>query len=76
MVYTGDCRQLMPLIPEASVDLVMADPPFGIDFKARPGQYNRTASRVMEGYREYQEDYLEFSRAWISQIPRLWHQLK
>ena len=38
-VYHGDCRELLPLIPEGSVDLVLTDPPYGIhhptDFSTR-----------------------------------------
>ena len=29
-VYHADCRDLLPLIPENSIDLVLTDPPYGI----------------------------------------------
>jgi hypothetical protein len=29
-VYHGDCRELLPLIPMGSVDVVLTDPPYGI----------------------------------------------
>ncbi len=58
-------------VPPESIDLVIADPPFGIDFKGKPANYNRTPGRVVEGYREEQEDYLEFTRAWVSHLPKL-----
>lgn len=28
-LYHGDCREILPLLPEASVDLVLTDPPYG-----------------------------------------------
>lgn len=70
-IYQGDCRELLCQVHGESVDLVIADPPFGIDFRGKPGNYNRTPGRVVEGYREEREDYLEFTRAWMSHLPRL-----
>ena len=49
-IYNMDCIEGMERLPEASVDLVITDPPFAIDFKAQRSNYNRTGSRVMEGY--------------------------
>lgn len=28
-VYHGDCREILPLLPDRSVDLVLSDPPYG-----------------------------------------------
>ncbi|MHB1133349.1 MAG: DNA-methyltransferase [Chloroflexota bacterium] len=62
----------MTLLPEASVDLVVTDPPFAIAFRAKRANYNRTASRVIEGYDDVlQRDYLTFTRAWLAQVHRL-----
>jgi len=33
VIYHGDCRSILPLIPEGFVDLVLTDPPYGIGFK-------------------------------------------
>ena len=30
VVFHGDCREILPLLPNASVDLVLTDPPYGI----------------------------------------------
>lgn len=68
-VYQGDCRELLGHVAPGSVDLVIADPPFGIEFKGKPGNYNRTPERVVEGYMEGDSDYLEFTRAWVSHLP-------
>ncbi len=71
-IYNMDCIQGMKLLPSGSVDLIITDPPFAIDFKARRANYNRTQSRVMEGYNEIPpEDYLDFTRAWMSEAHRV-----
>lgn len=36
-IVTGDARKLAQAIPDESVDLVLTDPPFGIDFKYSNG---------------------------------------
>ncbi len=69
-IYLGDCRELFRQIDDGSVDLVIADPPFGISYDGKPGNYNRTASRVLEGYSE-PEDYLEFTLSWMRHLPRV-----
>jgi len=28
-IYHGDCREIMPIFPDASIDLVLTDPPYG-----------------------------------------------
>jgi len=62
----------MQKIPAASVDLVITDPPFAIDFKAKRSNYNRTGSRVLEGYNEIRkEKYLEFSTLWMKEVFRV-----
>jgi DNA modification methylase len=30
-VYVGDCREVMNALPEKSIDLIFADPPFNWD---------------------------------------------
>lgn len=65
-IYNMDCREGMASIAPASVDLIITDPPFAIDFKAQRSNYNRTGSRVLEGYNEiHVHDYAAFSRHWI-----------
>jgi site-specific DNA-methyltransferase (adenine-specific) len=66
-----DCVSGMNLVADASVDLVITDPPFAIDFKAKRGNYNRTQSRVIDGYNEITADeYPAFTTAWMSQVYR------
>jgi site-specific DNA-methyltransferase (adenine-specific) len=33
VIYHGDCRELLPLIEPKLVDLVLTDPPYGIDYR-------------------------------------------
>ena len=32
VLYNADCLSILPLIPDNSVDLVLTDPPYGIDY--------------------------------------------
>jgi len=71
-IYNADCIDGMRDIPPNTVDLIVTDPPFAIKFKATKQNYNRTASRVMEGYNEIkQKDYYEFTSKWMSQAFRI-----
>ena len=33
-LYCGDCMDIMPALPAASVDLVLTDPPYNLNWKA------------------------------------------
>ena len=71
-IYNMDCLKGMKMIAGDSVDLVITDPPFAIDFKARRANYNRTQSRVLEGYSEVsREDYPDFTRSWMGEVRRV-----
>jgi site-specific DNA-methyltransferase (adenine-specific) len=67
-----NCIDGMQSMPANKIDLIVTDPPFAIDFKATKQNYNRTASRVMQGYNEIkQEDYFDFTSKWMSQAFRI-----
>ena len=67
-----NCIKAMQLLPHNKIDLIITDPPFAIDFKAKKANYNRTASRVMKGYNEIKpEDYYDFTFDWMSQARRI-----
>lgn len=56
-VYVGDCRQVLPRIPEVAageVDLIFADPPFN---------WNRAYDEWKDSMPR--EDYLQFTRDWL-----------
>ena len=71
-IYNKDCIVGMKQIPDEKIDLVVTDPPFAINFKAKKANYNRTASRVLSGYNEItKENYYEFTLNWMSQCFRI-----
>lgn len=71
-IVNADCVMGMRSVGSESIDLIVTDPPFAIDFKAKRANYNRTAKNVLEGYSEIrQEDYLAFSRSWINEAYRI-----
>lgn len=71
ILYT-DCADFMKTLPPECIDLIIADPPFGIDFSGKENMYNRKRENVIDGYHEVECDaYREFSKKWISEIPRI-----
>jgi site-specific DNA-methyltransferase (adenine-specific) len=70
-LYLGDALELLPDIPDGSIDLIVTDPPFAIDFKAHRLNYNRTDSNVIEGYHEIPgSEYRGFTQQWIAEAAR------
>jgi site-specific DNA-methyltransferase (adenine-specific) len=72
-IFNEDCIGGMARhLPDQSVDLVITDPPFGIEFQAKRGNYNRKSSRVLEGYNEVKgADYQQFTHEWLGQVRRV-----
>ncbi len=70
VIYYEDCiENISKRIDENSIDLIIADPPFGISFDGKGSQYNRKSEFVVKGYSEItREDYFEFSKGWIKAI--------
>ncbi|MHA1910386.1 MAG: DNA-methyltransferase [Candidatus Kariarchaeaceae archaeon] len=70
-----DCLEGFKNIEDSSIDLVIADPPFGIGFTGKANDqrfYNRDDSKVIEGYKEVApEEYFSFSAAWIAEVYRV-----
>jgi site-specific DNA-methyltransferase (adenine-specific) len=67
-IYNMDCVEGMRRMERGSVDLIITDPPFAIDFKPVRANYNRTHSRVLTGYNEIPaSEYLEFTRSWMTE---------
>jgi site-specific DNA-methyltransferase (adenine-specific) len=59
-IHKGDCIQLFKNIPDNSIDMTFADPPFNLKKK-----YN--------GYKDSLEfkDYLEWCEKWINEMVRV-----
>ncbi len=71
-IYLGDSLVLMKDIPDGSIDLIVTDPPFAIDFKAKRSNYNRSQDKVLEGYNEIpRERYYEFTVGWMREAYRI-----
>jgi len=67
-----DCIEGMKHISDNTIDLVVTDPPFAIDFKAKRNNYHRTQTRVLEGYNEIQkEEYYNFTFKWMKEVYRI-----
>jgi len=71
-IYNLNCIEGMKAIPKNKIDLVITDPPFAINFKAKKANYNRISSRVISGYNEIKaEDYYDFTYGWMSEVYRV-----
>jgi site-specific DNA-methyltransferase (adenine-specific) len=70
-VIYEDCISQMQMLPEESVDVVVADPPFGLGFNGRESIYNRDERLVKEGYEEIKEGYEEFTVSWLREVRRV-----
>lgn len=72
-IYYEDCiTGMQKRLDENQIDLIIADPPFGIDFHKMGNQYNRKADFVVEGYNEISsENYFEFSYNWLKEAVRV-----
>jgi site-specific DNA-methyltransferase (adenine-specific) len=71
--YNGDCiKGAADNVPDNSIDLIITDPPYGINGDKLHQHYNRKEEFVIEGYVEIpQEKYAEFSLKWIKQAERV-----
>lgn len=70
-IYNEDCIiGAKKYIPNSSVDLIICDPPFGIDESTFKKHYYRD-DKVIEGYVSAPDNYAEFSLKWISECKRI-----
>lgn len=66
-IYCGNSLALLNDIDDESIDLIITDPPFAIDFREKKSNYNRDSSKVIPGYVEIdKEHYREFMECWLS----------
>jgi len=71
-IHFDDCIKGMKNLPTECVDLIIADPPFGLNFGKMEPLYNRDSNFVAEGYQDIHiENYMDFTDKWISELPRL-----
>ena len=69
----GDCvEQCCRYLADNCIDLIITDPPYGINGDQLHKHYNRDESFVIDGYVEIpQEEYEEFSFTWIKEAERV-----
>lgn len=71
-IHNCDCIPFMKSLPQESIDLIITDPPYGIDFGKGHDTYNRDDSLVLDGYIDISpQQYLQFSRNWIKAAARI-----
>ncbi|MBR9679687.1 MAG: site-specific DNA-methyltransferase [Candidatus Altiarchaeota archaeon] len=71
-IHHGNCIELMKNLPAGSIDHILTDPPFAIEFKAKQLSYNRKLGNVLKGYGEISQDkYLDFSLSWMREAFRV-----
>ena len=73
MFYNEDCIEgARKYVKNNSIDLIISDPPYGIDGDKLDKHYNRNESNVLDGYVEVSaKDYPDFSINWIREAERV-----
>jgi site-specific DNA-methyltransferase (adenine-specific) len=73
MFYNEDCIEgAKKYLKSNSIDLIICDPPYGINGDKLDKHYNRNESNVLGGYVEVTgEEYPEFSDKWIKEAARV-----
>ena len=73
VIYNQDCIiGSKEKIEDNSVDLIVTDPPFAIDFSGLRSNYNRNPLRVVNEYKDIPEKaYFDFTKEWITEAKRV-----
>lgn len=59
-------------LPDACIDLLICDPPYGINGSYLDKHYNRSKNKLIDGYVDIPiEKYEKFSREWIAEASRV-----
>ncbi len=73
-IYQGDCIELLKKLPENSVDLIFADPPYNLQLNGelyRPNQTKVDAVNDAWDKFESKEDYDTFTTLWLKECHRV-----
>lgn len=71
-IYNCDCIEgAKQHFKDGSVDLMICDPPFGINETTFGKHYYRDESKVLKGYVEAPKDYNAFSFRWLNEARRV-----
>ncbi|MDR2769977.1 MAG: site-specific DNA-methyltransferase [Rickettsiales bacterium] len=75
-IFAGDCVEVMPKIPDGSIDAVFADPPYNLQLgkKTLYRPEDQTAARaVRDSWDKFEsnDEYDAFTRKWLAQCRRV-----
>jgi modification methylase len=73
-VLIGDCRQVLQELPEDSIDLVFADPPYNLQLEGELWRPNQTrVDAVDDDWDQFDSfnQYDQFTREWLSACQRV-----
>lgn len=73
-IYQGDCRDVMSRLPEKSVDLIFADPPYNLQLRGDLFRPNLTlVDAVDDKWDQFSSfsDYDIFTREWLTECKRV-----
>jgi DNA modification methylase len=73
-IFPGDCLDILPGLPEGSVDLVFADPPYNLQLSRELWRPNNTQVTAVEDSWDKFTDFAEydhFTYAWLSACKRV-----
>jgi len=73
VLYLGDCLELLPKLPENSIDMIFADPPYNLSnggFTVHAGRRVSVNKGEWDKSRGFEDDY-EFHRRWLESCKRI-----
>ena len=73
-IYTGNCIEILPILPEKSVKLIFADPPYNLQLKQELFRPNQTrVDGVDDVWDQFSslESYDAFTRQWLAACRRV-----
>jgi len=71
-IWNEDCTTgALKWIKKERVDLILCDPPFGLQETKFDALYKRNKDKVLDGYIEAPEDYFQFTLDWMTQAKRI-----
>lgn len=72
MIYNEDCiNGSKSHFKDEQMDLIICDPPFGINESTFDKHYNRKENNIISGYKEAPKDYNSFSYEWLKEAKRI-----
>ncbi len=73
-ILMGDCREVLASLPDKSIDLIFADPPYNLQLQQELWRPNMTkVSAVEDDWDQFDsfEEYDRFTREWLTECRRV-----